>query len=128
MNQQIKQKWVDALNSGEYEQQRLGQLHNPDGWCCLGVLCDIYAQEKGIDWEDYDYSESNSPAYILGSSEFLPPVVAEWAEFEPHESNGENRDVMILFNDVPHYLSTLNDSLKYGLDFKGIANLIRKQL
>lgn len=127
MNQQIKQKWVDALNSGEYEQQRLGQLHNPDGWCCLGVLCDVYSQEKGIDWEDYDYSQANCPSYILESSEFLPLEVAEWAEFEPEEIMG-NGDVRIHFNDSDCSLSMLNDVLKYGLDFKGIANFIREQL
>jgi hypothetical protein len=39
-----------------------------------------------------------------------------------------NGDVRIHFNDSDCSLSMLNDVLKYGLDFKGIANLIREQL
>lgn len=44
MNQDIKQKWVAALRSGEYK-QGVGMLKLRDGddllYCCLGVLCDI---------------------------------------------------------------------------------------
>jgi hypothetical protein len=40
MSLELKQKWVDALRSGEYRQSKCG-LRTPDGFCCLGVLCDI---------------------------------------------------------------------------------------
>ena len=41
MDQEIKQKWVKALRSGEYTQTK-GCLYNGvSGYCCLGVLCDI---------------------------------------------------------------------------------------
>ena len=47
-DQSLKQRWVDALRSGEY-QQTTGVLHRthsdeddePVGHCCLGVLCDL---------------------------------------------------------------------------------------
>jgi hypothetical protein len=32
--------WVTALESGEYSQCRLA-LHNPDGYCCLGVYAKV---------------------------------------------------------------------------------------
>jgi hypothetical protein len=45
MDNTLKQKWVDALRSGEYEQGR-GMLRcktdDSDQFCCLGVLCDVY--------------------------------------------------------------------------------------
>lgn len=52
MNPDIKESWVAALRSGKYEQTR-GYLHvvesvsdkNPEGFCCLGVLCDLVEQE-----------------------------------------------------------------------------------
>jgi hypothetical protein len=51
MNQDIKQRWVDALRSGEYEQGR-GCLHDSNGssFCCLGVLTDLYIKEHDKEW------------------------------------------------------------------------------
>ena len=53
MPKKLKEEWIKALRSGEYEQgkKRLRTLYR-DGsekFCCLGVLCDI-----GIDgvWDD----------------------------------------------------------------------------
>jgi len=37
INQLLKDKWIEALRSGEYEQSR-GGLHEEDGHCVLGVL------------------------------------------------------------------------------------------
>lgn len=38
MTPELKQKWIDALESGNYQQCR-GRLHDGKGYCCLGVLC-----------------------------------------------------------------------------------------
>ena len=35
-----RRKWVEALRSGKYK-QTTGTLRDRDGFCCLGVLCDI---------------------------------------------------------------------------------------
>jgi hypothetical protein len=41
MNPEVKQKWVAALRSGNYEQGK-NYLKTFNGkFCCLGVLCDI---------------------------------------------------------------------------------------
>jgi hypothetical protein len=40
MDAQLKAKWVEALRSGEYQQTK-SYLHDIDGYCCLGVLCDV---------------------------------------------------------------------------------------
>lgn len=42
MNKELKDKWIAALRSGEYEQGR-GSLYHPpsDKYCCLGVLARI---------------------------------------------------------------------------------------
>ena len=40
MDPELKQKWIDALRSGKYQQAR-SQLRSGEGFCCLGVLCDI---------------------------------------------------------------------------------------
>jgi hypothetical protein len=45
MNPEWKEKWVEALESGEYEQGQ-GCLNGSGKFCCLGVLCDLYDADK----------------------------------------------------------------------------------
>jgi hypothetical protein len=48
MKPEIKERWVAALRSGEYE-QGVGYLNIADDgvnrYCCLGVLCDILSDD-----------------------------------------------------------------------------------
>ena len=37
-------KWLDALRSGKYRQAS-ESLRTNEGYCCLGVACDVYHQE-----------------------------------------------------------------------------------
>lgn len=83
MREGVKQRWVAALRSGEYKQAH-GALRtvNPDddtalNHCCLGVLCDLYAAETGIDWKRSILSEV--PVVYLGAVDSLPEEVREWA-------------------------------------------------
>lgn len=61
MNADIKQKWLDAMRSGEYP-QTVGVLHRtepysipgdshefPVGYCCLGVLCAVLPEHGKFD-------------------------------------------------------------------------------
>lgn len=52
MDPELKQKWIEALESGKYAKttgtlRRIGNRNSiydsvpPDSFCCLGVLCDI---------------------------------------------------------------------------------------
>jgi hypothetical protein len=51
MNSEIKAKWIDALESGEFAQAQGTLLHNfteriggekiPPGYCCWGILCHV---------------------------------------------------------------------------------------
>ena len=78
MNPIVKQKWVDALRSGEYKQGStiLRSLNNE--FCCLGVLCDIYQKEHGdlsIDSREYYYRYN-------GHNSLLPQKVGLWANID----------------------------------------------
>lgn len=44
MSPEFARKWADALRSGRYA-QATGTLRNPDGFCCLGVACDLIDPE-----------------------------------------------------------------------------------
>ena len=75
MNPTVKQKWVEALRSGDYQQTQ-GILKWRNCFCVLGVLCDVYRLEKGIKgWSDQDY-------FFVGDEHevnILPKAVVDWA-------------------------------------------------
>ncbi len=51
MKQRVKKLWVDALRSGDYE-QNIGFLREGDRFDPLGILCDLYRVETGNgSWE-----------------------------------------------------------------------------
>lgn len=128
MNKEVKEKWINALRSGEYEQTRMS-LCNDGKFCCLGVLCDIYAKEKNISWE-----ESNSVCFkgekkILGESTLLPIEVMEYSGIDKSKSLffcGNSFNILVDLDDIGNgTLSELNDS---GYTFKQIADIIEKKL
>jgi hypothetical protein len=109
MNPKVKKMWVDALLSGKY-QQTTGVLKDYDGYCCLGVLCDLHrkvTKKKG--WDD---SCSITPAY-LGEEASLPKQVMKWANIEDDAGAYGSKK----------YLAKDNDN---GKSFKEIAKIIQK--
>jgi len=112
MNPQIKQKWVSALRSGEYQQ---GQycLRTDNGFCCLGVLCDLYGKENNVEWEPSTHYKN---AYAFQDmATILPLSVMEWVGV------GEGNPPV---NGGPFTLGELNDK---GFTFNEIADVIEKQ-
>ncbi len=118
MNKKIKAKWIEALRSGKYKQTK-EVLHDGDGFCCLGVLCEVlgipkyYGEESGRWW----FYSNNRREY-----EVLPADIAkdmgltvDGALAEPVAFAGAE------LNDLAH----LNDR---GADFIFIADVIEKQL
>lgn len=108
MNEEIKTKWLEALRSGEYK-QTTGRLRNSqeEGFCCLGVLCDIMEPES---WSDDDEHQecfslpSNDILVKTGMKMFLPNIDVDY---------------------TPSHLSTMND---HGSTFTEIADWIEAYL
>ena len=71
MNKEIKAKWVSALRSGDYVQGK-GQLRRGNKFCCLGVLCNIHAQEH----PESTWLEHRDT--YLGEIGLLPNEVTKW--------------------------------------------------
>jgi hypothetical protein len=61
MDAELKKKWVEALRSGEYTQTQ-GHLKSSEGFCCLGVLCEVNSI-KYIETDVFG-DGPNSGAYI----------------------------------------------------------------
>lgn len=107
MNPEVKILWLEALRSGRYK-QTCHQLRNAEGFCCLGVLCDISGLGQ---WDQNGYYRRN----LSGLHSDLPSFVAEWAGLpsNPLASDG-----------TP--LADLNDLA--GLTFPQIAGIIERDL
>jgi hypothetical protein len=81
VKEDIKKDWVDALRSGKYKQVQ-GYLHKADGYCCLGVLCDVMGVlssdhlqtklEKDTEVHSYFYKDSKMTEDL--SREFMLEV------------------------------------------------------
>lgn len=112
-----QQKWVDALRSGKYKQGR-AYLKYGNGYCCLGVACDISSLSQ------WDYGDR-----YMGCGVLLPPEVVEWLGVRENDprlelSGAECKRIGLEVDDsigVGLYISRLNDS---GVDFKSIAKVI----
>lgn len=119
MNSEIKQKWLDALRSGEYN-QTAGALHNKNGFCCLGVLCDIVKDDLNLEW---DFEEQKVlDAYSIDSNvSHLPIVVAEYVELYSVSPLCKTS----YYGDIKYIdIAVINDR---GASFSEIANIIEEQ-
>ena len=116
MNADVKDLWVAALRSGTYT-QTTGALQNAYGFCCLGVLCDLYCQEVGGNWAPSEDEELIVFTDADGNTNFetCPDGVVEWAEFDDDNPYVSGR-----------HLSDWNDGEK--ISFDEIANLINENL
>jgi hypothetical protein len=121
MNPEIKDKWLAALESGQYQQGK-GVLRNASNeYCCLGVLCDLLAPNcwssetrevstavNGVDLrvESYDFMGE-----LYGREPYsLPRDLA----FPTELDHGDIREVI-----------EMNDA---GESFSAIAKYIREHL
>ena len=108
-------KWLAALRGGEYKQGR-NRLKAGNKFCCLGVVCDMYAKENKIKWEK-TFNESKS---LLGERLCLPNEVIKWLGVR--SSNGMfNKDIKAK-DRYNASLISLNDQA--GMSFKEIADFI----
>lgn len=91
MNQEIKKRWIQALTSGDYSQTQ-ENLRDRTGFCCLGVLCDLYFRDntESSCWivSDDDVIERDTFYCVTAEGsprnnhEVLPYPVALWAGLE----------------------------------------------
>lgn len=127
MKEKVKDLWVEALRSGKYE-QTTGFLKKGNGYCCLGVLCDVYAKTQ----KKKGFQKSSSQLYHLknvynfdNKRAGLPDRVIKWAGIN---ANGkiiisENSEI-ISQNNTISYLMMLND--RDGKTFDEIATFVEK--
>lgn len=119
MNKEIKALWIEALESGQYQQGR-GMLRNEKGeYCCLGVLCELAVQEGVIDTSrEYASQNGNSYTEYDGSWHTISDKVREWSGFGWNAEGG-----YAIPGDVNHVIS-MND--EEDASFDDIAEWLRR--
>lgn len=106
MKQEIKQKWIDALRGGTY-QQDIHNLKTNKGYCCLGVLTDLYLKEHNLEWK-----KEGKWYHFNGEDAELPNDVITWCDWDSHAAETN--------------LINMND--EKGKSFLEISNYIEENL
>lgn len=103
IDQNIKNRWLDALRSGNYQKCELTMRDQNDCFCALGVLADVVAPN---DWVKNEYGWNNKG-------------------FDPYDGNNYRNK----FN--PWYVSDENDGTSNDIDpstFDQVADWIEENL
>ena len=143
MKTDIKNQWLEALRSGHYQQGIRALRHintqekdQPDQFCCLGVLCDLYAKAhpNDLNWGPQTafynvpfLTRFEGDDEIHKSMSYLPMRVREWAGLKNSDPivNVQLTSVHgVAYTDETN-LSKLNDS---GWPFTRIATVSEDQL
>lgn len=127
MNPVVKAKWLEALRSKQYN-QAVNTLRCDSGFCCLGVLTDLYHKETGRGkWDRGTFVWDDGYGEFARECITLPRVVKLWAGLDHNDP-----PVVALGFDAPPIaapsstrLSMVNDS---GQPFEYIAKIIEEQL
>lgn len=94
MNSFVKNAWIKALRSGKYK-QTTGDLKNDYGYCCLGVLTDIYCKTHKQNMDDFS-NYASLPNHITNDYKISRDVQEKLIEF--------NDDDKLSFNWIASYI------------------------
>lgn len=126
-----QQKWVEALESGEYH-QTTGRLKDDIGFCCLGVACDIsglgtWKVQAEVDGAS-PYASKEDIVFVLDegtqswTSTSLIREVMDWLDIRTNEggyNDGDSEDGYIKDQ------SLIIDNDSEEMSFGDIAQIIR---
>lgn len=101
----FKQDWVKALRSGTYRQIPDLMTDNAGGFCAMGVLADVYAKAKGVDFWDAVMDVASAGTHPVPDRVFV---------------------AMAAMNDAGYTFDRIADEIEHGTDAD--LNLMLKQL
>lgn len=110
MNPEVRELWTTALRSGKYKQGE-SFLKDGDSFCCLGVLCDIAAQEGIVK----SVKEIEGLTYYDEDNAVLPESVMRWSGITSRPAE---------YREDGHALTIDNDE---GKSFADIADIIEEK-
>lgn len=108
-----QEMWLEALESGEYAQSR-GCLCDGEGFCCLGLACDVFGM-TGV--------EDSNGCYLFDDQEFEAPSSVV-KKLRLRDRIGSTRGFIKFSTKV--WTDNLAHANDMGATFKQIARAIRK--
>lgn len=100
----IKRRWLKALRGGEYQQGRNALVQTDpkygEGFCCLGVLCDLIENDKNRPGRGWNHSNINGWAFD-GNTGLLTPKTRDYVFKEP--TTQARLNPLIKRNDGVHF-------------------------
>ena len=131
MKRKIMEKWVAALESGEYLKgtSRLKTIRKRKApqYCCLGVLCDVYIKEHPkATWRDEDIvgtflhkkTEEQETAFLPHSVRVWSGISTESAEFV--------YDGTSIYDDTTSLAGLNDEEFGRARNFNGIVKKIKE--
>lgn len=121
----IQERWLQALESGNYRQgtgylkkwdRCNGSGEKESSYCCLGVACEIFQEETNTKQEA---SDSGIEFLFNDMRSMMPASVMEYLGLRTAFGNLEEKRNCVNYNDS---LAEMNDK---GVQFKEIAAYIR---
>lgn len=122
MKKHIAKKWVEALRSGKYKQGQRRLRDENNNFCCLGVLCNLHANEFPKLAKD-----ETDPLMYLGEDESLPGQVREWSGIS--DPLGELKEIDWWVEDdtcIFDKYTSLAEANDEGVTFEKIADWIEQ--
>jgi hypothetical protein len=118
LNRKQFDKWIKALRSGKYK-QTTGTLQNKEGYCCLGVACELFIPKNKRQFEsDWIEDEDGDEKEVI--STFLNGDLPEEQKYAPKWLKDINTDFENRSNLGD--LTLLNDNKRWS--FKEIADAL----
>lgn len=126
LNTVARDLWVAALRDTDTYPQTKGALQNEDGYCCLGVLCEV-AVIAGVDITKT--VNENGVVFYDGDCEHLPEAVVKWAGLDSSnpvalvDEDEQDEDGPVR---TEREFVMLNDDMAWS--FPAIADVVEAQL
>ena len=115
---QHRQEWVAALRSGEYEQTQ-SLLRDENGFCCMGVACDIYDSTKWNKVMAHTVEKGKFYCYnYMDNTTSLPSELVRYFGISDWSANYFEKD---------GNCSSLIDENDAGMPFHEIADIIESE-
>jgi len=109
--------WAKALRSGKYTQTN-GTLANQNGYCCLGVACEVYQKYIGdlnvVRVSDYDFNDRDYHIEYDGSDATLPDKVCQWLDIERGGSFEDTGSLIVCNDELKMKFSEIADLIEDG--------------
>jgi hypothetical protein len=129
MKKLIKEQWLAALRSGEYEQNR-GQLRTQGKFCVLGVLADLHSKTGYSKWAETETHWKYVDPDGSDTEYFLTPAVLKWSKLKDASPkvkfNGVEGVSIVNLNDGDVYDSKYKAEVP-AMSFTELADLIEEQ-